>query len=623
MGKIMSEIKIETWELGEISEAISKTEYKQKRIVIPLFQRGKRWSEEKEGNFITSLRKNYPIGTLLFFRTIINNTETYTLIDGLQRSNTIKKFFDHPTKFFKISEFSNDYLPKIISLLDLKGSQDKIGEQINHLVINYFNDIKKIDQIELFNLIEKFVEVFPSLQTKRKELAGILKPFLVSFEDNFKKLSKSRIPAIVYSGDEETLPEIFALINSQGVPLTNYEIYAASWPKDRFFVENSLIVEKVLKKYDSLNDNEFELAGYNRNEIRTQKKLTPFEYVFGLSKFIDEKFNIFTFGKKEEDDEVSTTAFVLLNACFYDDYGSIKDIHKVINKFKEKNKELEDKLLGSIEFVAKLINQIIQFKGNNRNAKSYNFHTFFQVISLVSFVFRTHFDIETLKSKDQTWTKDKQTLKENIWKYYVYDIIANTWSDGGTTKTHAFNKENRYLRSIEKSQFSATIDGYFQDSLSRRESFKVGSMKPQDYVILNTIYQDLFSARQQLDINQYYDVEHLAPKNLLKSIMGKINTPSDEGLPISSIANLCYLPEYINRSKGDDTIYQDINYFKKSNLSLVEIESKYTFTNKENLDFLYKTFQDGDFYDLKNEYITFLNIRFAIMKEKFISSLFR
>jgi uncharacterized protein with ParB-like and HNH nuclease domain len=91
MGKIMSEIKIETWELGEISEAISKTEYKQKRIVIPLFQRGKRWSEEKEGNFITSLRKNYPIGTLLFFRTIINNTETYTLIDGLQRSNTIFK----------------------------------------------------------------------------------------------------------------------------------------------------------------------------------------------------------------------------------------------------------------------------------------------------------------------------------------------------------------------------------------------------------------------------------------------------------------------------------------------------------------------------------------------------
>jgi hypothetical protein len=89
--------------------------------------------------------------------------------------------------------------------------------------------------------------------------------------------------------------------------------------------------------------------------------------------------------------------------------------------------------------------------------------------------------------------------------------------------------------------------------------------------------------------------------------MSKINTPADEGLPISSIANLCYLPEYINRSKGDDTIYQDMNYFKNSNLSLVEIESKYTFTKKENLEFLSKTFQDGDFYDLKSEYIIFLN----------------
>lgn len=40
-----------------------------KRIVVPMFQRGKRWKKAQEQKFIDSLIKGYPVGTMLFYET--------------------------------------------------------------------------------------------------------------------------------------------------------------------------------------------------------------------------------------------------------------------------------------------------------------------------------------------------------------------------------------------------------------------------------------------------------------------------------------------------------------------------------------------------------------------------
>lgn len=63
-----------------------------KRIVVPMFQRGKRWSRTQEQVFIDSLIKGYPVGTMLFYETFEDNKRTYILVDGLQRGNSIKKY---------------------------------------------------------------------------------------------------------------------------------------------------------------------------------------------------------------------------------------------------------------------------------------------------------------------------------------------------------------------------------------------------------------------------------------------------------------------------------------------------------------------------------------------------
>lgn len=88
----MADCKTETWTLEEIRESLEKETNGNKKIVIPMFQRGKRWNSKKKECFIDSLKKKYPIGTLLFYKTVEGQKEIYTLIDGLQRGSTIKEY---------------------------------------------------------------------------------------------------------------------------------------------------------------------------------------------------------------------------------------------------------------------------------------------------------------------------------------------------------------------------------------------------------------------------------------------------------------------------------------------------------------------------------------------------
>ena len=71
----MASCEPELWTLKDIYEALTAKSTNNKRIVIPMFQRSLRWTKDKERTFIDSLTKNYPIGSLLFYRTFDNNVE--------------------------------------------------------------------------------------------------------------------------------------------------------------------------------------------------------------------------------------------------------------------------------------------------------------------------------------------------------------------------------------------------------------------------------------------------------------------------------------------------------------------------------------------------------------------
>ena len=208
--------------------------------------------------------------------------------------------------------------------------------------------------------------------------------------------------------------------------------------------------------------------------------------------------------------------------------------------------------------------------------------------------------------------------EKNILKIYAMDILGQKWKGSGDKKLDNIIIENYYYnRNVSWEEFEQVLDVYYNTiNNERNEQKQVAQPKEPEKLILNLIYSSIFSATDQNDDTKY-DVEHLAPKNLMKE---KILKYSNEfRLPISSIANLCLLPEYDNRVKKDKTIYNDDYYLSKIK-NIKEIEEKYTFTIRSDLDWLDENLNEEQF---KTAYFNFLNNRYQKMKQKIRENLFK
>ena len=135
-------------------------------------------------------------------------------------------------------------------------------------------------------------------------------------------------------------------------------------------------------------------------------------------------------------------------------------------------------------------------------------------------------------------------------------------------------------------------------------------------MLLNCIYLNTFTAMDQLSVDKF-DVEHIAPKEQMRKL---IDACKGDGLPVSCIANLCYLPEKANRSKGAKNFYQDKKYLV--HIDLNEVENKYSFTEAEDLEWMDMPYeQPEDFKVLKEYYTDYCTKRFEKMKHLFCESL--
>lgn len=610
----MSGCYSESWTMKDLTDSLKNMHKDNKRIVVPMFQRGKRWKEDQENIFIDSLKKGYPVGTMLFYKRVENNQEVYTLVDGLQRGNTIKKYMTNPTKYFSNTSIPIGIRDGIFKVLDLKCSEKEIKSKIEESISESIQKFHSIDDIETYDVAKAIIASIHSNNSDAMDLiVNILKPFLKKYKENYEEISKSTIPVIVYSGDEDSLPLIFDRINSQGTPLTQYEVYAASWPLDKKFqISNDKIIEKILKKYDSLADDEYTIHLYDREELRLSKKISAFEYLFGLGKYLNDNYRFLHFEKNQEDDEINTLAFELVNACINDGREGIKTLYNEILSIDVRM--FEKRLIESVEFVEKIIKPVTRFKGNKRTNTSL-LYSKFQILSMIACTFREKYELSSMENSRKTWSTNELILKKNMLHHFVYDIITNEWSNGGTNKIYSVAKPNNYIKEIPKAAWESALNGWFEEENMRNEKPKVPSAKNADIVILNCIYLSTFTALDQLSIENF-DIEHIAPKDQLKDL---IESCKGEGLPISSIGNLCYLPEYVNRSKKKKNFYQDVKYLKKINL--VDVECKYSFTSKEDLEWMDKSYTNGDYEQLKEFYMDFLNKRFKIQKDKFYEAL--
>ncbi len=618
----MQSCTVENWTLESLAKALTTNQKENKRIVVPMFQRGKRWKSDQQETFIDSVIKGYPIGTLLFYETNDVSQRTYILVDGLQRSNCVKQYIENPTEFFQAQSISNETCKSILDILDCHDT--KQYAVIRNLINDFVKEGKTFKNLQFFPLALDILVTICSdsnpqaADPRIKKMISVISSIFEERQELHERISSTVVPVVVYHGSSDTLPEIFERINSKGTPLDTYEIYAASWPVDRkFAISNDNILNHVSAKYESLRNSGFQVDGYQRDLLYTKKEVNAFEYLFGLGKWLAESYGILA-ERNFDSDVVNPVGFELVDACL-NDSNRIRVLYNDIYRI-QNFKQFENALVTAIEFVQNVIAPILLFKGNTRKKKGKTetkpFHTRHQILSTISTTFREMYPEGNVRTINPNWHTIKERVARNLLHYYVYDIINDYWGNSGDRLMRNAAKPNRYLTDITPQMWRAALERFFNESMQRKETDKVLKPRYSDYVFLNCIYLNHFSALEQLSIDRY-DVEHIAPQKQMKRFL---ELTKGEGLPISCIANLCYLPEHENRSKGDSNFYQDKKYLK--HITLAEVESKYSFTSREDLEWMDMPYENSNDFDmLKESYTKFCTHRFEELKKRFCKSM--
>ncbi|MBE6015873.1 MAG: DUF262 domain-containing protein [Lachnospiraceae bacterium] len=617
------------WKTEEFSAISIQENIANKVFVVPRYQRGVVWKDQQRADLVDTIKKGLPFGTLLLYR---GDDGVYQIIDGLQRSNAIIEFVTNPTQFFEDEDIDISVLRKIVELADLKGNVHAQEEKIKGLLIEWVKSHKTLVEVEAMQFSKFGKEVssyLPTCKGKEFEIGDLIEPMMKNYQEICKKISDTKIPAIVLSGEADLLPVLFERINSKGTQLSKYQIYAATWSGKKYKIGDKLLelVKANRDRYDQMLDGNGTIDEYDSSAFMMEKELDAFEIAFGLGKFLSRKWP-YLFGKPQDEKSVESIGFTLMTTCLGMKNQQAKTMNVKLDELigEHRINEFLNRIIECVAYAEKYVGKFSKFKSNSRsNAGERPLHTEFQIASVVSSVFlmkyakitRDHDDNVVSISYDfaqaqSEWNKTlKKAFEKNVAKIFIMESLQKRWSGTGDKKLDMILvNPGYYTKQVTEEDFETVLDAWFDSLNDERAEFKrIANPKEQELIILSAIYLCLFSAGQQID-GSNYDIEHLATQNLMKKHLDRFD--GTLRLPISSIGNLCLLPEYANRSKRDKTIYDDTEYLKKSGLTIETIEEKYSFTKKEDLEWISDYSSSKD--EFEKAYMSFIKTHFNNMK---------
>jgi hypothetical protein len=580
-----------------------------KYIKLPRFQRDIVWSQNKIDELANSLKLGIPFGTFL-----LAGENPRILLDGLQRTYALRQIYNGPQKFFNKDQIDNLTLTKIKHFLlennaVIPNNQD---DEIQKAIVEWINNSPNTDPTEKFKGLYLAKDLFKRFSVKENadnltKGDEILSPVIDVVIKEKSNIENIKIPCVIYKGSNDYLPLIFEKLNSSGTSLTKYQIFASNWFNNTLPGMKDKEIKKIIFNiYDKrLKEGDIHINNLPESEAEFIKQdLNLFEYLLGLGNLCEKKFpNLFA--KKG-----NTIGFTLSAACLQGSIRKIDKIDEIIDdsfNFEKFQKALEDSINTVYLELRPYIS--VPIKRSRGNTKPIIFHSDYQIVSLISKVFREKYDSPTFEEKKE-WNKDHKWIS-NIPYYYLLDQLEDNWRGSGDTRIEEMLNSDRYKQKISRSTWSSLLDKWFQENeITKKQKVRI-SINNVELLLLNYIYAHTVTVAESQGSN-IYNLEHLVPVDLLSKY---IQDYKIEGLPISAVSNICYLDETINKKKGKKTIYEFIKE-NPEEVNIYDIESKYTFTKESDLDFI-KLLNDKDIEHWDEFYKEFITSRFKTLKEKF------
>lgn len=128
--------------------------YKEKSIYIPKFQRNYVWTIKKASRFIESLLLGLPVPGIFLYKE--EETQKLMIVDGLQRIETLKSFYDGRIKdrVFKLIDVTSSLLGKSIDLLTPE-LRRKLDDAAIHATIIKADEPKAINFNGVYEIFER------------------------------------------------------------------------------------------------------------------------------------------------------------------------------------------------------------------------------------------------------------------------------------------------------------------------------------------------------------------------------------------------------------------------------------------------------------------------------------
>lgn len=245
------------------------------KLKIPDFQRSFVWKKPKKYQLLESLFKGFPIGAI----TLYEDQDSYYIIDGLQRINTLKQYLTSPYTIIGFNEFYSKVDADIKIFLE-QNNLSVSPAQLKKCIKQWYQGLNGIYEYEkvsiLYNVIKNSSNlIFAELDDLQmiEQLRDILKGQI--------EISHDDIALIIYKGKKDDLPELFKNINTGSVALSQYEILQSVW------TGYDLDEDVMTDTFEAFN-RELELIkdDYEINAVKENGKFDIFKNIVGLNHII-------------------------------------------------------------------------------------------------------------------------------------------------------------------------------------------------------------------------------------------------------------------------------------------------------------------------------------------------
>lgn len=593
-------------------------------IEVPRFQRSPIWSDKKKLGLIETIKSGLPIGSLLLSK----KGEKYELIDGLQRFSTLKDFEAQKFKYVSDREITTDYLMNIINsdrecddyiyaIRELDMQNSSLLSRIREIIVYSFNNGVEKDLNALsWEITGELKEKIAVLAKYRERKLQPEVYNLVININNILDVNQIELPLIIFKNNDlesrnSDLIEIFTRLNSEGVKLSKYDIFSASWQDITIRIDydgkGKEIIDAVIEKYkQSAKKSGLEISGFDPEDLKESGNINIFEYAYAISKVIS-NHSKFLFTTTNES-QVDSLGFVLLAGIFNIPNKEMNRLGDVIKKYSIDYVKLLNTLLDTVNRIElSLKSKVVGFNGKN-----YSCHSELQIASYIICWHKLKYkinknSIEILKS----YNNQIKELGSNLSMHYLYDILRGYWSGSGDSKLDELIMnpiDNRYLRKVDKTSFETQILTWLDEQNSKERI----SISAETKLFINYIFKNSFKESELDGISLDYD--HIIPKCCIKQVF----TEKGIKVPISTPCNLAYIQTFDNRSKRENTYYNLLDKRKSAFILCEKKLDKYLYPKRSELEFV----ESKETFNRDN-YIKFLNERKKYLSNKLLESLYR